>query len=132
MSALVEQTDGFELIRAEQMGFVDHQDDPAAAFVFFCGQEALGLGDQLGFLSAWPGTQGVDDGQVQAAGSHGRVGQVHDVVRRLVQLADGSAYGDGLADAHLARDHAQQRLGHAEADARHGFPPLRAWLTVSS
>jgi hypothetical protein len=45
MSALVEQTDGFELIRAEQMGFVDHQDDPAAAFVLFCGQEALGLGN---------------------------------------------------------------------------------------
>jgi len=27
------------------MGFVDHQDDPAAAFVFFGGQEALCLGN---------------------------------------------------------------------------------------
>jgi hypothetical protein len=45
MSALVEQTDGFELIRAEQMGFVDHQDDPAAAFVFFGSEQALGLGN---------------------------------------------------------------------------------------
>jgi hypothetical protein len=108
------------------MGFVDHQDDPAAAFVFFCGQEALCRGDQLGPEAAWHGSKGLHDVHVQAAGPHGRVGQVNDVVRRLVQLADGSAYGDGLADANLARDDAQQRFGDAKANARDGFLMTRS------
>jgi hypothetical protein len=50
-------------------------------------------------------------------GSNGRVGQEHNVVRGLIQLADRGAYGDGLADAHLGRDDAQQRLCDAEASA---------------
>ena len=66
------------------------------------------------------------DGHVQAAGADGRVGQVHDVVRGLVELADGGAHGDGLADADLAGDDAQQRLGDAEADARDGFLVTRS------
>jgi len=30
------------------MGFIDDQDDPSAAFVFFRGEQALSLSDQLG------------------------------------------------------------------------------------
>ncbi len=43
------------------------------------------------------------------------------MVRRLVELAGSSTQRDGLADADLAGDHAEQRLGNAEADARDGF-----------
>src|SRR5436190_8915965 len=44
----------------------------------------------------------------------------------LVQLADGGAHGDGLADADLASDHAQQRFGDAKAHAGDGFLMTRA------
>src|SRR5712691_10758817 len=78
------------------MGFVDHQNDPSATFVFFCGEQALGLGDQLGPEAARHGAQALHDVHVQTAGTHGRVGQVDEVMRGLVQLADGSAYGEVL------------------------------------
>ena len=47
-------------------------------------------------------------------------------MRGLVQLADGSAYGDGLADAHLAGDDAQQRFGDTKANASNGFLMTRS------
>ena len=116
-----QETDGFELIWAEKMGFVNHQDDPSPAFVFFSGEQALGLGDQLGPEAARHGPQGLDDVHVQPARSHGRVGQVHDVMCGQVQLADGRAYGDGLADANFTGNDAEQRFGDAEADPSDGF-----------
>jgi hypothetical protein len=48
------------------------------------------------------------------------------VVRGLVQLADGGAYGDGLTDADLARDDAEQRFGDAKANTSDGFLMTRS------
>ena len=108
------------------MGFIDDQDDSSPSFVFFRGEQALGLGNQLGLEAARHGAQSLHDVHVQATGAHGRVGQVHDVVRGLIQLADGRAHGDGLADAHLAGDDAQQRFGDTKANAGDGFLMTRS------
>ena len=63
----------------------------------------------------------MDDRQIQPACAEGGRGHVDDVVRSGIELGGGGAQGDGLADADLAGDDAQQRLADAEADARHGF-----------
>jgi hypothetical protein len=102
-------------------GLIDHQDDPSSPFLFFGGQQGVGLGDQFGLEAARHGAQRAHDGDVQATGTDGWVGQVDDVVRGRIQLADGRAHCDGLADAHLAGEHAEQRLSDAEADASYGF-----------
>ena len=90
---------GFEKVR-----FVNQEDDASAAFMLFGGQQILGLGDQLCLEAARQCSQGAHDGDVQAADADGLVSQVHDVVRRLIELADGGAYRDGLTDADLAGD----------------------------
>src|SRR6266542_797420 len=58
---------------------------------------------------------------VQAEGADGWVGQVHDLVCSLVELAGGGAQGEGLAHPDLAGDNAQERFGDAKADMRDRF-----------
>ena len=87
------------------MGFIDDQHDPSAAFVFFSGEQTLRLSNQLGLEAARHRAQCLDDRHVQAASADGWVGQVHDVMCGLIQLANDSAHRDGLADADLAGDH---------------------------
>jgi hypothetical protein len=53
-------------------------------------------------------------------------------MRGLVELADGSAHGDGLTDADLASDDAQQRFGDAKANASDGFLMTRSVKEVFS
>ena len=90
------------------MRLIDQEDNASAAFVFCGSQQVVGLGDQLGLEAARHRAQGTHDGDVQAADAHGWVGQVHDVVRRLIELTDGGAQRDGLADADLAGNDAQR------------------------
>ena len=71
-------------------------------------QQRLGLGNQFGFLSAGSSAQGVDNGQIQPACAEGGRGHIDDVVGARIKLAGGGTQGDGLADADLAGDHAQQ------------------------
>jgi hypothetical protein len=52
--------------------------------------------------------------------------QVHDVVRRLIQLTDGGAHRDGLANADLTGEDAERRLGDTEADTRDGLLVTRS------
>jgi hypothetical protein len=101
------------------MRFVDQEDDASTAFVLFGRQQVLGLGNQLGLEATRHRAQGTHESDVQAARPDGRVRQVDDVVRRLIQLADGGAQRNGLADADLTGDDAQQRLVDTEADARY-------------
>ncbi len=96
------------MLRLEEVRLVDQENDAAATFVLLGRQQVLGLGDQLRLEAAWHCAQGTHDGDVQAACADGGVSQVHDVMRRLIELADGGAHRDGLADADLAGDDAQR------------------------
>ena len=58
------------------MGFVEDEDDGAAAFVFFGGEQLDGLGDEGGFVEAGFAAQGGDDPAVEAAAADGGVAQV--------------------------------------------------------
>jgi hypothetical protein len=60
-----QQAQLLELIGCEQVRLVDDEHDATTAFVFFGGQQGLGLRDQFGFLGTWSGTQRVNKGQVQ-------------------------------------------------------------------
>ena len=79
------------MVSAEQVRLVDDEHDAAPAFMFFGGQQSLRLCDQFGFEAARYGAECPHDGRVEPAGSNRRIGQVHDVMRRLIQLAGGSA-----------------------------------------
>jgi hypothetical protein len=43
-----EHPDGFQLLVGEQVGFVEHEDGCASAFLPFCEKGFAGLGDQPG------------------------------------------------------------------------------------
>ena len=45
-----QQAELFELVAGEEVGFVEDEDDGAAAFVFFGGEQFGGLGDEAGFV----------------------------------------------------------------------------------
>src|SRR6266849_7522007 len=106
-------------MRIQKVPFVHQQDDAAAAFVFLGRQQILGLADQLGLEATGHRAQGAHDGDVQAADADGRIGQVHNVMRCLIELTDRGAHCDGLANANLTGDDAQHRFGDTEADAGH-------------
>src|ERR1051326_4884688 len=103
------------------MRFVDNDHDAPSPLMLFSGEQRLSLCDQVRLLRARLGAQGVDDGQVQTMRSEGWGGEVDDMVGGRVQLIGGSAHGDGLADADLASDDAEERLADTKADTCDGF-----------
>ncbi len=116
-----EQPEFFELVDAEQVGFVEDEDDVAAAFVFFGGEQLAGLWDQAGLVEAGGAAEGGDDPGVEAARSDGGVAQVDDGGAAGVQAGQGGADGDGLAGPDLAGDDAEGAFGQAPADPGDGF-----------
>src|SRR6266567_1845670 len=114
------------------MTFVDDEDDTSTAFPLFGGQQAVRLSDQLGPGQTRMRTQRAHDGHVQAARAERWRGDVDDMVRGEIELAGGGPHGDGLAHADLTGDDAQQRLGDAEADARHRLLVAGAFAQLMS
>ncbi len=108
-----------QLLRSQKVAFVDDEDDTPPTLLFFGGQQAVGLGDQLGSGQVGMSTQRIDDRHVQATRAECGRRNVDDVMRGGIELAGRGAHRDGLAHADLASDNAQQRLGDAKADARH-------------
>ena len=62
----------FELVGVEEVGFVEHEDDVAAAFVFLGGEQIRRLGDERGFVEAWGAAEGGDDGGCRGRGRRRR------------------------------------------------------------
>lgn len=116
-----EEADLLELLGAEQVRLVDDEDDPSPALGLLRREEGLGLGHHLGLEEARGGAQRGDDRDVEAAGAEGGVGDVDDLVRGRVEGAHRGPQGDGLADADLADEDAEQRLADAEPDAGDGL-----------
>ncbi len=106
----------------EKVSLVDDDQHAPASLELLGGEQVGGLGHDLGLEEAGLCAEGGDEGDVDLAGAEGgRVGEVDDLVGGRVELADGGAEGDGLADADLAGDDAEQALGDTEADAGDGF-----------
>ena len=103
------------------MGFVADEHDPAVPFGSLGGEEVGGLGHQLGFEVAGLGAEGAHDGDVEAAGAEGGVGDVDDLVAGAVQGVDGGAHGHGLAGADVAGDDPEGGLDDTEVDAGDGL-----------
>ena len=61
--------------------------------------------------------EGLDHGDVEAAGPEGRVGDIDDLVAGGIESGTGGAGGDRLAGANLAGDDPQSRLLDAMQDA---------------
>src|SRR6266498_3617802 len=108
-----EQAQLLQLFGGQQVGLVDADDDAAAAFVLFGGEQVGGLAHDFGLVEAGAATQRGDDGDVEASGADGGVGDVDDLVAGAVQL------GGGGAD--VAADDPEGGFGDAEADAGDGF-----------
>ncbi len=71
-----EQAEFLELGSREQVCFVDHDDDAAVTLGRLGLEELLGLSHHLGFEEARDGAECADDGDVQAAGAEGGVGDL--------------------------------------------------------
>jgi hypothetical protein len=110
-----------ELVGAEQVGLIDGEDDPSATFQVLHGEQGLGLGHDLGLEEAGLCAEGADDGDIQTPCTDQGVWEVDDVERGWVERVGGGADGDGLADADLAGDDADESLGDAEAEAGDGL-----------
>jgi hypothetical protein len=82
----------------------------------FGGQQLLGLGDQRGVMKPRAAAERGDDQPVDPAQPDPRGAEVEHCVPGRVQARHGSASGDGLARAALARDHADRLLGDAPRD----------------
>ena len=107
ISALVSSRSSSSWSAVEQVGFVEDEDDGAAAFVFLGGEQVDGLRDQRGLVEAGDAAEGGDDAGVEAAAADGGVAEVDDGVPAGVEAGEGGADGDGLAGADLAGDHAE-------------------------
>ena len=116
--AVGEQPEFFELVGAEQVRLVQHDDGVAAAFVFLGGEQVHRLRDQRGFVEAGDAAEGGDDAAVEAAAADGGVAEVDHRVPGGVEAGEGGADGDGLAGADLAGDDAEAAF--ADAPARCG------------
>jgi len=110
--------------------FVQDDDNVAAAFVFFSGEQTGGLWDEHRLLIPGGAAQGEDDPGVQAAGPDGRVAEVDDGGAAGVQAGQGGADRDGLAGADLTGDDPEGLLGEASADPGDRFAVVspRSWL----
>src|SRR5260370_992115 len=98
------------------MSLVADEDDAAVPFGGLGGEQVAGLGHQLGFEVAGLGAERADDGDIQAPGAEGGVGDVDDLVAGGVEAGDGGAQRHGLPGADVAGDHAERGFHHAEAD----------------
>src|SRR5215470_1493231 len=103
------------------MRLINDDDDAAVALGLLGFEQLLGLGHDLGLEEARSGAEGADDGDVEATGAEGGVGDVDDLVAEWVERGPGSAGGDRLAGADLAGDDAQGRLLDAVQDAGDSF-----------
>ncbi len=88
-----EQAQLLQLFGGQQVGLVDADDDAAAAFVLFGGEQVGGLAHDFGLVEAGAATQRGDDGDVEASGADGGVGDVDDLVAGAVKLGGGGADG---------------------------------------
>ncbi len=100
----------FELGRVEEVGLVDDDHHPAVAFGLLGGEQVGGLGHQLGLEVAGLVAEGADDGDVEAPGAEGRVGDVDDLVPGGVEAGHRGADGHGLAGADVAGDDSEGGL----------------------
>lgn len=103
------------------MGFVDYEHDSAVAFRGFGGEQVGGLGHELGSLVAGFCSEGSDDGDVEASGAEGGVGDVDDLVSGGVQCRYGGSDRHGFSCADVSGDHTEGVLDDAEVDAGDGF-----------
>jgi hypothetical protein len=105
-----------ELGRIQQVRLIHDDHDAAVPLVGFGGQQVGGLGHQLGLEVAGLVAERADDGDVEAAGAEGGVGDVDDLVAGRVEGRDGGADGHGLACADVPGDHSERGLDDAKAD----------------
>jgi hypothetical protein len=86
------------------------------------GVAGVELGDGAAVLGlAGPVAGRADDGDVEAAGAEGGVGDVDDLVAGGVQAGDGGAQRDGLPAADVSGDHPEGGFGDTEADPGDGL-----------
>jgi hypothetical protein len=71
-----QQPELFELVGAQEVGFVQDQDDGSAAFVFLGSEQFGGLGDEGGLVESGDATECGDDSAVEAAAADGGVAQL--------------------------------------------------------
>ena len=113
-----------ELVRGQQVRFVDGDDDIPSAFVFLGGEVVHGLGDQAGGVEPGDAAEAGDQRGVEAAGADGRVRQVDHGVAGRVEFGEGGAERDGFPGADFTGDHAERGFVDAPADPgdRFGVP----------
>ena len=116
-----QQSDRFELLVIQQVGFVDDQHGVAAPFGVFGGQRLGGLGSEGGFVVGRGVPEGGHDVGEHAAHPDGGVGQVDEHVPGWIQRRGGRPDGDGFACADFAGDHPDRALVHTPGDAGDRF-----------
>ncbi len=79
----------FELGGLKEVGFINDQNDAAVSLSGLGGEQIGGLDHQLGSLVAGVGAEGSDDGDIQAPGAEGGIGDVDDLVPGRVEGRDG-------------------------------------------
>ncbi len=116
-----EEAELFELVGAEEVGFVDDDHDGLASLGGLSREGVCALGDQGGLVEPGDPAEGGDDGGVEAPGADGGVAEVDDAVAGGVEGGDGSSGCDGLAGADLAGDDTEGSFFDAPGDAGGGF-----------
>ena len=120
-AGVAQAADAFQRVGAQQVRFVDDEDDLFAALGGLGGEQVLGLGDQRRVVKARAAAEAGHDRGVDAAQPDAGGAEVDDGVPGGVQAGDGGARGDGLAGAALAGDHADRLLADAPRDPRDGL-----------
>ena len=98
------------MVGVEQVGFVEHEDGVAAAFVFLGGEQILVCGISAALWKRGVPPRAVTIAAVEAAAADGGVAEVDDGGAAGVQAGQGGPDGDGLAGADFAGDDAEGRV----------------------
>jgi hypothetical protein len=92
------------------MGFIDHENHTAVAFVLLGSQQGGGLVYGLCLVKRGGSPEGGGDGHVHAPATTGRVGQVDEGELGAVQRGHRGPHGHGLARSGVAHDHTESGL----------------------
>src|ERR1700737_411427 len=103
------------------MGFIDHENHTAVAFVLLGGEQGGGLVYRLRLVETGGSPERGGDGHVHAPATTGRVGQIHEGELGPVERGHRGSHGHGLARSGVAHDHAEGGLVDAVVDPGDGL-----------